>query len=297
MLPINQFLIKVFRQKLYLGAIAIFLILILTATLQYQKISQQKTLEQKIKEIGQNTKIDKKTLNQTELKHKAKLVTVRIFATVDEHEIGGSGVIIGRKNNQYLVLTNNHVINNKDINYKIETYTGGIYNAEVIWQNDQDLIVNDLALITFQSEVEYPTIKIKKKIATTKNDIILASGFPFQNNLQQSTKIQYTLGNLTQILSKPLMGGYQLGYTNNIHSGMSGGSILNQQGELIGINGLGKYPPFGNPYIYQNGENIPEKQMEMMSNLSWGIPSQSINELINLVKTKKNLDFEIQQVD
>ncbi len=297
MLPINQLLIKVFRQKWQLGAIVLFLLLILTVTLQYQKISQQKTLETKIKEIGENSNIEKKSLNQTELKHKAKLVTVRVFAIVNNHDIGGSGVIIGKDKNHYLVLTNNHVVDQKNVNYKIETYTGNVYNGEIIWQNNQDLIIDDLALITFKSEIEYQTIKIKNNYSLKKKETILASGFPFQDNLQQSKQIKYTFGNLNQILSKPLMGGYQLGYTNNIHSGMSGGSILNLQGELIGVNGLGKYPPFGNPYVYQNGVNIPEKQAQIMTNLSWGIPSQSINKLINQAESDKNINFDIQRVD
>lgn len=302
MLPINQLLIKVFRQKWQSGTfpiapIALFLLLILTVTLQYQKISQQKTLETKIKEVGENSNIEKKSLNQTELKHRAKLVTVRVFAIVDNHDIGGSGVLIGKHKNHYLVLTNNHVVDNKNVNYKIETYTGNVYNGEIIWQNNQNLIIDDLALITFKSEIEYQTIKIRNNYAPKNNETILASGFPFQDNLQQSKQIKYTFGNLNKILAKPLMGGYQLGYTNNVHSGMSGGSILNLQGELIGVNGLGKYPPFGNPYIYQNGVNIPEKQAEMMTNLSWGISSQSINKLINQVELEKNLNFEIQQVE
>lgn len=296
MLPINQLLIKVFRQKWQLGAIALFLLLILTVTLQYQKISQQKTLETKIKEVGENSKIEKKSLNQTELKHRAKLVTVRIFAMVNNHEIGGSGVLIGKQNNHYLVLTNNHVVDTKNINYKIETYTGNVYNGEIIWQNNQDLIVDDLALISFKSEIEYQTVKIRNNYSPKKNETILASGFPFQDNLQQSKQIKYTFGNLNKILSKPLMGGYQLGYTNNVYSGMSGGSILNLQGELIGVNGLGKYPPFGNPYVYQNGGNIPDNQVETMTNLSWGIPSQSINKLINQVELDKKINFEIHQV-
>jgi len=240
MLPINQLLIKVFRQKWQLGAIALFLLLILTVTLQYQKISQQKTLETKIKEVGENSKIEKKSLNQTELKHRAKLVTVRIFAMVNNHEIGGSGVLIGKQNNHYLVLTNNHVVDTKNINYKIETYTGNVYNGEIIWQNNQDLIVDDLALISFKSEIEYQTVKIRNNYSPKKNETILASGFPFQDNLQQSKQIKYTFGNLNKILSKPLMGGYQLGYINNVNSGMSGGSILNLQVQLIVVNSLGK---------------------------------------------------------
>ena len=91
------------------------------------------------------------------------------------------------------------------------------------------------------------------------------------------------------VLSEPLKGGYQLGYTNSIQNGMSGGSILNSQGELIGINGLGKYPILGNPYVYQDGNNIPEAKIENMSELSWGIPSKYIKQVVvNLPKNNNN---------
>jgi len=297
MLPVNQLFIKVFRQKWQLWAIAFFLFFTLTFIIQEQKITQHKTLETKIKEIGKNSKIPKKSLNQTELKEIAKLVNVRVFANIDDHEIGGSGVIIGQRKNSYLVLTNNHVVDNKEINYQIQTHTGKIYKGEVIWQNNDNLIVDDLALLTFESQEQYQTINIKNNYIPKKNELILASGFPFQDNLKQSENIKYTFGNLSQVLPKPLIGGYQIGYTNNVHSGMSGGSILNLQGQLIGINGLGKYPPLGNPYIYQNGNDIPENQVKNMSNLSWGISSQSINRLISKVEQQKNIDFQIQQVE
>ncbi|MBD2393035.1 trypsin-like peptidase domain-containing protein [Cyanobacterium aponinum FACHB-4101] len=297
MLPVNQLFIKVFRQKWQLWAIAFFFFFTLTFIIQEQKTTQHKTLETKIKEIGKNSKIPKKSLNQTELKEIAKLVNVRVFANIDDYEIGGSGVIIGQRKNSYLVLTNNHVVDNKEINYQIQTHTGKIYKGEVIWQNNDNLIVDDLALLTFESQEQYQTINIKNNYIPKKNELILASGFPFQDNLKQSENIKYTFGNLSQVLPKPLIGGYQIGYTNNVHSGMSGGSILNLQGQLIGINGLGKYPPLGNPYIYQNGNDIPENQVKNMSNLSWGISSQSINKLISKVEQQKNIDFQIQQVE
>jgi serine protease Do len=49
-------------------------------------------------------------------------------------------------------------------------------------------------------------------------------------------------GTIKMQLTKTLPGGYQLGCTNDVSQGMSGGPVLDQQGELIGINGLLKYP-------------------------------------------------------
>ncbi|MGI0479986.1 S1 family peptidase [Geminocystis sp. CENA526] len=118
-------------------------------------------------------------------------------------------------------------------------------------------MVDDLALLKFSSQEKYNVVKIKNDVQ--KNEKILATGFPFQDNFTQSPQLKYTMGYVKKILHQPLIGGYQLGYSNNIYSGMSGGSILNEKGELIGINALGSYPFLGNHYIYQNGTIISEK--------------------------------------
>lgn len=221
------------------------------------------------------------SLNEAELSEIALSVTVKIFAQESGRYIGGSGVIIGNRNQDYLVATNNHVVNNPDLDYYIKTHTGETYLAQIIRQNNQDLIVDDLALIRFTSPQKYQAIKIKNNIQIQSNETVFASGFPFDINQQQAEKISHTVGNIKMILPSPLRGGYQFGYTNTIYNGMSGGSILNSKGELIGLNGLGKSPPLGNPYIYKDGSNPEEKQLEMMTELSWGIPSKYINTMID----------------
>lgn len=47
----------------------------------------------------------------------------------------------------------------------------------------------------------------------------------------------FTTGHVSLMLDKALEGGYQIGYTNDIRKGMSGGSVLDMQGRLVGING------------------------------------------------------------
>ncbi len=234
---------------------------------------------------------------QTELKKIAELVTVRIFAQQQDYSRGGSGVLIGEDHGLYLVVTNNHVVSDEEINYQIQTHTGKVYPAQVVWQNKQNLIEDDLALLTFTSKEKYQKVTIKNSSLLSENQIVFASGFPFEENLKQSRKINFTMGSIMIILSEPLIGGYQLGYTNLLYNGMSGGSIVNQQGELIGINGLGKYPVLGNPYVYQNGTNISEQQIEIMSQLSWGIPSQYITNLINRLQQNQVIDTQISEVN
>lgn len=230
--------------------------------------------------LDNNSQILQKIENEKDLEKIAKETNVRIFAIDNDIEIGGTGVLIEKQNNSYLVITNNHVINNNNIQYKVALYDGKVYDAKIIKQNNENNNQDDLAILKFDSEEEYNFIKIADK-PLIKNEIVFASGFPFQKNLKQSQKLYNTLGNMEIILNKPLMGGYQFGYTNLVHNGMSGGSILNQKGELIGVNGLGKYPIFGNPYVYQDGLIIEEQETDKMSKLSWGIPVKKIEKFIN----------------
>lgn len=236
-------------------------------------------LEGKI--IAQNTENKNK---QTRIKEIAESVTFKIYPQDINLHTGGSGVLIDKKNNSYYVITNNHVVENITVEYQIKSHQGNIYPVEIVAQNNQDSTVDDLALLKFYSETNYNPVKLSDDDNLLDNQLIIASGFPFDEKLEQLTNIKHTVGRIKIILSQPLKGGYQFGYTNEIYNGMSGGAILNVQGELVGINGLGKYPAIGNPYIYQNGAEIDDISWNKMSEMSWGIPIKSIKKFTSNIE-------------
>jgi hypothetical protein len=74
----------------------------------------------------------------------------------------------------------------------------------------------------------------------------------------------------------PFNHGYQVGYTNAIENGMSGGALINQQGELLAINGMHAYPLWGNPYVYPDGTQASSTLAETYEQYSWGISIHAV---------------------
>ena len=64
-------------------------------------------------------------------------------------------------------------------------------------------------------------------------------------------------------VNKPLEDGYQLAFTNETKEGSSGGSILDNQGKLVGINGRGKLINHHPNINTQMGQEYQEKLNNM----------------------------------
>ncbi len=88
-----------------------------------------------------------------ELQTLAKKITVKVIGDNN----GGSGTLIGKKGNNYLVLTNSHVIRGVN-SIKIETDDGKSYSAKKLEQNQFGN--SDLAVLEFQSNQSYCLPKI-----------------------------------------------------------------------------------------------------------------------------------------
>jgi len=231
------------------------------------------------------TSRDATALAEDSLQEIAKLVTVRIFT----HLGAGSGVIISRQGQTYTVLTNAHVVeDSQDDRYTVLTADGRSHSAQLL-RSPQfgDL---DLAIVQFTSDQSYKIVQLGNLETIAVGDSVYAAGFPNwrlnDSNAIESTRswglraFHFTTGQVEMLSALPLLGGYQLGYTNEIESGMSGGPVLDRNGLLIGINGRLKYPLQGiRVFAFTDGTLPSEELFHQMEALSWAIPISTFQKL------------------
>lgn len=217
-------------------------------------------------------------LNQKQVENIAKSVTVRIMSGSE----AGSGVIVEHRRQIYTVLTNRHVVaNNPDNSYTVLTEDGQIHEAK--WLLLTQFTDLDLAVIQFQSLQYYQVAEIGNSHRLLLGETVYAAGFPnwqWLNDKEiKSTHswgrkaLSLTIGKVAMLPQKSLKDGYQLGYTNKILEGMSGGSVFNRFGKLVGINGRMKYPLSGiEGFRFADGTLPKQVVFEKMEALNWAIP-------------------------
>lgn len=165
-----------------------------------------------------------------EVKKISQAITVRI-----EGMARGSGVIVERRGKTYTVLTNAHVLQQAG-SYGMVTPDGKCHTiaANTIKQLPQ----LDLAIFLFSSNNAYATAQLSDRKPLNLGQTIYVGGWANSGEpVLQSRVFLTSQGQITEVDSQfPL--GYSLSYTNLVRVGMSGGPILDEQGKLIGINGL-----------------------------------------------------------
>ncbi|MFM6756659.1 MAG: serine protease, partial [Dolichospermum sp.] len=207
--------------------------------------------------------------SEAQLQTIAKQITVR----VRDKERGASGTIFARKGNSYLVVTNSHVVRRIN-NINIITADGQKYPAKILPNTNFDKF--DLAIVEFTSNQTYclPS-EIADKIASFDINLetpVMAAGYALSED-----KLVLTTGEVQQIISQPsLKDGYEIGYTSDIQQGMSGGPIISNRGNLIGINGISSYPLINSAYVYTNGKIPTNPEIQEFRKLSWGIPIKTV---------------------
>jgi len=204
-------------------------------------------------------------LSQGLLKSHTRLITVKIFS----EQSWGSGIIIEREGKVYTVLTNKHVLRDDVNEYQIQTADGAIHKAS---RDGMKLDNYDLAILNFISAAEYAVATLGDSNSLSEEEKVVAAGFPFGGDKSNDDGFKFTEGQISLILEKSLKNGYQVGYTNQIEKGMSGGPVLNLEGEVVAINGMHAYPLWGQPYIYEDGEQPSPEMVQVMESSSWAIP-------------------------
>ena len=227
-----------------------------------------------------------------------------ISVKVLDRDFLGSGFVVKQKGNRYIVITNQHVLRAGEAPYKIETYDGKIYPAKVVADVDVTDRQYDLAILKFEADAIYPTATIGNSLYLEVGEPVFAAGFPygeledeatpalFKQSKDGSLELALKRGRVVIVLDRALEEGYQIGYTNDVRKGMSGGPLLNSQGEVVGVNGKHAYPLWESPEIYQDGQEPCPALQDLITRSSLAIPIEKSLESPQL-KSLKLSDFKI----
>lgn len=238
-----------------------------------------------VENVGVSEEQPPPLLPAKQLQKLAQSITVKVRS----EGVLGTGILINKEGAIYTVLTNDHVLIAGDPPYQIETPDGKIHPA--IGQ-ETPLEDNDLGLLEFRSATDYQVASLGAVSELKEGDSVFAAGFPFQYWREErptapsppfsQEKLEgfvFRSGKVSGVLDKALEGGYRVGYTNLIDKGMSGGPLLNGEGEVVAVNGMHAEPLWGDPYIYKDGSQPSRSEKDRMSRYSWGIPMETFVEL------------------
>ena len=191
----------------------------------------------------------------------AKPITVRIDGVGQ-----GSGVIVGKENDVYTVVTNWHVVKVLG-NYTVQTVDGEKHSVDYRQVREFPNSV-DLAIIEFSSDNDYEVATIGDSELLGEGQTIHLAGYPGSGQIIGESDRYYRFNSLSinAILPDNREGGYSLSYGGENFSGMSGSPILDSNGDVIGINGTA--------YVDFDGK----------ARCNYAIPINTYKELVSVVE-------------
>lgn len=140
----------------------------------------------------------------------------------------GSGVVVRRDGSRYYVLSNDHVVGNADA-ITVTLDDGTEYSATIVGKDER----KDLALVSFESDVDIPVAVFGDSDELQVGDWVLAIGSPFGFQSTVTAGIVSALGrrggpdgNISDFIQTDAA----------INRGNSGGALVNLRGEVVGIN-------------------------------------------------------------
>ncbi|MFB2934605.1 trypsin-like peptidase domain-containing protein [Aerosakkonemataceae cyanobacterium BLCC-F154] len=192
-------------------------------------------------------------VSQSSVDEQAIASMAREITVVINGQNPGSGVIIGKQNNTYYVLTAKHVVATQD---EYEIVTSDAIKHPLNYSKVQKIPGVDLALVQFTSNNNYRVAQLGNSANITEGVTVFTSGWPHPGRAITQRIYQLTKGNISGRPLESLEDGYELVYTNITRSGMSGGPVLDAQGRVIGIHGRGEGESIFNP---DTGQTIDVK--------------------------------------
>ncbi|MCL2939527.1 MAG: tetratricopeptide repeat-containing serine protease family protein [Trichodesmium sp. MAG_R02] len=181
---------------------------------------------------------DTLSLNPIALNRLAENMTVEVVARSvvsggDPFGSSGSGVIIGKEGSTYYVLSANHIfLYPNDYRVVVRSKKPGedaeILKLEIIYRYPDA----DLAVFKFASVKQYKVAEIGEASQLRKNSQVYVGGWPGVENREgfQFTPAKVTNPRAGDFLTyEPTVSG------EGVYPGMSGGAVLNEAGQLMGI--------------------------------------------------------------
>ena len=146
----------------------------------------------------------------------------------------GSGVIVAEDDYGYVVLTNQHVVEESG-EYTVTTADGTAHPASEI----QQLEGADLALVYFDTDKRYTVVAQGNSDTLIEGQKIHIAGYPGSQQVASNRTYRFMSESLIGFLAaSDIKDGYELIYSGEAVAGMSGSPILNEEGQLIGVYGL-----------------------------------------------------------
>ena len=163
---------------------------------------------------------------------KARAITVRI-----EGATQGSGVLVRHKGNTYTVLTAWHVVAGQQPDEELEIVMPDGEKHRVTKGSIVHLGDVDMAIMHFSSAMSYPVAKIYSDRSLKPGMPVYVYGYTSWMSPSRPAEARAESGILKASVDAPVADGYQLFYSNQTLPGMSGGPVLDDLGQLVGIHG------------------------------------------------------------
>ena len=142
----------------------------------------------------------------------------------------GSGIIVSEEKGRYYVLTNNHVIENRNT-IQVTLHDGRDFDAQLVGRDPRQ----DVAVLSFDGPRGLPVARLGDSSQLVVGDLVLAVGSPFGLQSTVTAGIVSALGRETAGTAGVNIAEY-IQTDASINPGNSGGALVNLRGEVIGVN-------------------------------------------------------------